>query len=196
MARRVRGILPNRVYHVCNRATERIRLFASESDYELWMSTFAEALEKYPMKIYAYCVMPNHYHLLVSGHERGHFVRFFQWLNATHAKRTRIRAESIGKGAVYQSRYRAHAVKLNQVFLVVARYIERNPVRSGACTQPKEWRWSSAGQTNDRIPLTQWPIAKPPDWQEFLCARSSVIEEALIRKALLTGRPFGSITKI
>ncbi len=190
MARKRRALSPRMVYHICNRATEKVRLFSSDDDYELWIKTFREALDRYPLEVYGYCLMPNHWHLLLSCRESAMISRALKWLGATHAIRWRKRSESIGRGAVYQSRYRCHAVRANQIFLVVARYIERNPVRAGLCKQPKDWRWSSLGQSGKTIPITTWPMSKPVDWDLFMAHGGCELQEQQIRKALLTGQPF------
>ena len=149
MARKRRCILPGAYYHVCNRATEKRVLFQTPADFDLWVKTLREALEIFPLKIHAFCVMPNHWHMLASSPSGPGFTKAMQWLGATHAIRWRKRADSVGKGAVYQSRYRCHRVKPNQVFWIVARYIERNPVRAGLAEFPYSWVWSSAGQKMD-----------------------------------------------
>ena len=194
MARRRRGIRPGAYYHVCNRATEKQVLFEKPADFDLWVKTLEESLKKYPLKIHSFCVMPNHWHLLLSSPSAPLFYRAMQWLGATHAIRWRKRAETVGKGAVYQSRYRCHSVKPNQVFWVVARYIERNPVRAGLVHSPFHWKWSSAGQKNGHsIPIADWPLAKPAKWGDFLNQGGNRVEEAQIREALLRGKPFLSL---
>ena len=87
MARKRRGLRPGAFYHVCNRAIEKRVLFQTPADFDLWVRTLRESLEKYPLKIYAFCVMPNHWHLLVSSPRAELFYRAMQWLGATHAIR-------------------------------------------------------------------------------------------------------------
>jgi len=190
MARKRRCILPGAYYHVCNRATEKRVLFQTPSDFDLWVKTLREALQIFPLKIHAFCVMPNHWHMLASSPSGPTFTKAMQWLGATHAIRWRKRADSVGKGAVYQSRYRCHRVKPNQVFWVVARYIERNPVRAGLTESPYNWEWSSAGQKNRlSIAMDEWPLAKPEKWDEFLKRGGNPVEEAKVREALIRGLP-------
>ena len=152
------------------------------------MKTLHESLEKYSIKIYAFCAMPNHWHLLASCSSGAEMIRGLQRLGATHAIRLRLRYESIGRGAVYQSRYRSYAVKANQIFWIVARYIERNPVRAKLCRFPENWNWSSAGQKiGHPIPLDPWPIPKPIEWRKYLRSGGSLDEEKEIREALIRG---------
>lgn len=182
---------PGAYYHVCNRATEKRVLFQTPADFDLWMRTLRESLEKIPIKNlrflrYAQPLAPPGQLPQCKTFLQGDAV-----VGATHAIRLRKRAETLGKGAVYQGRYRCHGVKTNQIFWVVARYIERNPVRAGLTDSPRRWEWSSAGQNNGHsIPLADWPLAKPEKWDEFLDQGGDRVEEARIREALLRGRPF------
>ena len=188
MARPKRFLIPGQVYHLCNRATEKVKLFSNEGEYRVWMKTFREAMQHYPLDVYAYCVMPNHWHLLASCRDGKLISRALKWLGATHAIRWRKMSESTGRGAVYQSRYRCHLVRGNQIFLLVARYIERNPVRAGLCENPMNWTWSSCGQPDLGIRLATWPTPKPENWRVFLDSGGNAAEEFKIRSALLTGR--------
>ena len=190
MPRKPRNIADGRIYHVCNRATESRLLFQTRSDYLCWIQTLLEALEKYPLKIYAFCLMPNHWHLLASGRDRKTFVRGMQWIGATHAIRWRFHHDSVGKGAVYQSRYRSHWVKPNQVFWIVTRYIERNPVRANLVDSCEKWEWSSLGQKNGHsVPLEDPPWPRPQNWSQLLEAGGSELEEKMVRESLLRGKP-------
>jgi len=190
MPRSRRSIVDGRIYHICNRATENRLLFQTRSDYLCWIQTLQEALEKYPFKIYAFCLMPNHWHLLAGAEDSNVFIRGMQWLGATHAIRWRIHHDSIGKGAVYQSRYRSHWVNPNQIFWIVVRYIERNPVRANLVVSCKKWEWSSAGQKNGHsVPLESPPCPRPTNWELFLSAGGSQLEEKMIREALIRGMP-------
>jgi len=188
MARKRRNIVPGAYYHICNRAIEKRVLFQTPSDFDLWVKTLRDALKIFPLKIHAFCVMPNHWHMLASSTSAPTFTKAMQWLGATHAIRWRKRENSVGKGAVYQSRYRCHRVKPNEVFWVVARYIERNPVRAGLTKSPFAWEWSSAGQKNGHsIPIDPWPLPKPVKWEEFLNLGGNKVEEAKVREALVRG---------
>ena len=190
MARKRRCILPGAYYHVCNRATEKRVLFRTPADFDLWIKTLREALKIFPLKVHAFCVMPNHWHMLASSPSGPTFTKAMQWLGATHAIRWRKSADSVGKGAVYQGRFRSHRVKPNQVFWVVARYIERNPVRAGLTDSPFTWKWSSAGQENGNlVPIDEWPLAKPEKWEEFIKRGGNPVEESKVREALIRGLP-------
>jgi putative transposase len=169
MGQKRKHFMPGTIFHVCNRAAMRAQIFADTDDYVICEKTLAESLEKYGIILYAYCIMPNHWHLLVQEDTVGSLSRCLQRYASTQARRYRRRHNTEGLGAVYQNRFHANPVQLNESFLRVAQYIERNPVKAGLCFEAKSWRWSSAFPNNNRsIPLDPWPMIKPVDWEEIL----------------------------
>jgi REP element-mobilizing transposase RayT len=75
------------VYHVLNRAVARLALFEKDSDYEAFERVLAEAMEKHPTRLLGYCVMPNHWHLVIWPREEGELTEFVRWLTHTHVMR-------------------------------------------------------------------------------------------------------------
>lgn len=193
MARQKRALVPGVVYHLCNRAVFKIPIFETLLDFETWIKTLTEALAKYPVNLYAYCLMPNHWHLLLSTRENLGISHLLQWLGSTHAIRWRHQHESVGLGAVYQSRFKAHAVEGANRFFAVAKYIERNPVRARLCPHPNNWPWSSSGQVENphkkTVPISTWPFPPPSSWHEDIKKPTPKEMEALIRKSLKKNRP-------
>ena len=90
--------------------------------------------------------MPNHFHLIVRPENDGDLARFMGWLTLTHSKRWHAWRETAGTGPVYQGRYKALAVEADEHFLMVCRYVERNPLRAGLVVHAEEWPWSSLFQ--------------------------------------------------
>ena len=158
------------VFHVVNRAARRAELFAKPNDYEAFLRVVEEGRERTGIPLLAYCVMPNHFHLLVRPTQLGQMSRFMRWFQLTHAKRWHRHRESRGTGAVYQGRYRAIPIETDLHFLVAARYVERNPVRAGLVRRAEEWRWSSLISVAEMrwSALGAWPILPPAqlvrDW--------------------------------
>ena len=95
------------------------------------------------MRLLAYCVMPNHWHLVVWPHQDGALSRFMNWLTLTHTQRWHQHRHSVGEGHVYQGQFKSFPVETNEYFLVVCRYVERNAVRAGLVERAEQWRWSS-----------------------------------------------------
>lgn len=170
MARSPRCVVPGCVYHVVNRGSRKGSLFGSYQDYESFQRLMVRALQKYPVAVFAYCMMPNHWHFLLYAHSDDAIPRFMQWLTARHATSWHRASQSQGCGAVYQARYRAHPV-LNGAHLMNAwRYVETNAVRAGLCMHVQEWKWGSAWQALARRPsvsLARPPIARPENWLEL-----------------------------
>jgi putative transposase len=182
------------VFHVFNRAAKRSALFHSPADYRQLERVLVEACEQVPMRILAYCAMPNHWHLLVWPREDGHLSAFMRWATTTHAVRWRMDRDTVGEGAVYQGRYRAVPVQDDRHLLIVARYIERNPVRAGLARRAADWPWSSAGAGRpvfDRPPLSEWPLPRPADWAESLETDDDGASLDKVRTSLRRAIPFG-----
>ena len=157
------------IYHVMNRATRGQGLFHDDDAYLLFLRTLREARELIPMRLLAYCLMPNHWHLLLWPAADGELPLFMKWLSMTHARRLHRACGSEGKGAVYQGRFKSVLVYGESAFYRVARYVERNPVRAGFVNGAASWRWSSAsGDRAYRLAIARWPVAKPTDWIRFI----------------------------
>src|SRR5262245_51292055 len=121
MPRRIRSERSDLVFHVMNRGAKRALLFTSDSDYRAMEALLFSAKEITGMRLLAYCIMPNHWHLILwptSGQQMSQFMR---WLTGTHAQRWQAFHDSIGTGAVYQGRYKAIPVQTEHHFLTVCR---------------------------------------------------------------------------
>ena len=153
--RRLKCARDGTVFHVCNRGVLKKPIFSDEFDYYVCEQILGESIEKYEVPLYAYCLMPNHWHLLVEAPSGKVLIQMLQRFSSVHARAIRRKQQNQGTGAVYQSRYRAHAVQRHESFLRVQDYIEQNPVKAGLCGSPKDWRWSSANTQNGQIRLSQ-----------------------------------------
>ena len=111
MPRPVRRSVGGVIYHVLNRAHGRRRLFRAEGDYVAFLTTLAEALRRFPgVRLLAYCVMPNHFHLVVWPTRDGELSAFVRWLTQTHVQRWHSAKNAVGDGALYQGRFKSFAV--------------------------------------------------------------------------------------
>jgi putative transposase len=193
MPRRPRTATAGLVFHVMNRAARRLALFEQESDYALFIETLAEAHDRIPLRILSYVVMPNHWHLALWPDEDDQMPRFMAWLTGTHAHRWHLRRCSAGSGTIYQGRYKAIPVKDDYHFLVVCRYVERNPVKAGLVDDVADWPWSSVGTRARPIgpALGEWPVARPDDWVAYVNAPELPGEFRDLREAMRSGVPFG-----
>ena len=199
MARIPRSAVGDMVYHVLNRANGREKIFQKEKDYEAFEKILFEAKEKYPMRILSYCIMPNHWHLVLYPENGEDLSRFMRWITHTHTQRYHTHYKSIGYGHVYQGRFKSFPVDKDEYFIQLCRYIERNPLRAGLLKKAQDWRWSSlwireSGTEKQKIQLSDWPVEKPIEYLHWLNTLQADEEEKLekIRYSIKKGKPFGS----
>ena len=134
MPRRARQAVGGLVYHVINRGCGRMKLFGRNSDYEGFIKLLEEALRRVPgVRILAFCLMPNHWHLVLLPTSDGDLSRFMFWLTMTHVQRWRHSRRLVGLGPLYQGRFRAFVVEADAHFLTVNRYVERNALSGETC---------------------------------------------------------------
>src|SRR5262245_2265770 len=110
MPRRPRASVTATFFHVINRSISRTTLFQSPRDYRAFRSVLDEGLKRHPVRLLAYCVLPNHWHLIVSPAGTKELSQLMQWVTATHAIRWQRRHDRIGRGHVYQARFKSHAI--------------------------------------------------------------------------------------
>ncbi len=195
MPRRSRCATGQRVFHVLNRAIQDLTVFERAADYEGFCRILAEAIDRFAMRLLAYCVMPNHWHLVLWPCNDDSLSLFMRWLTATHARYWRNTRESQGRGAVYQGRFKAIAVQHDGHFVRLCRYVERNPVRARLVARAEDWLWSSASRavsSADRPALTPWPVDRPDNWCDLLNAPEAAQALDEIRAAVRAGRHYGS----
>jgi putative transposase len=188
------------VYHVLNRANAGLLLFRKRGDYAAFERILAQALARSPVDIFAYCLMPNHWHFVLRPPEqRGeNLSTFVKWLSATHAQRWHAHRQSVGSGHLYQSRFKSFPVQDDRHFLTVCRYVERNPLRKGLVEEAAAWRWGSlwrreSGSSGQRKLLAAWPLEIPGDWLEFVRTPATADELKALRKCVGRGRPYGEL---
>jgi putative transposase len=191
MGRPLRATSADVVYHVLNRANARMTLFDDEGDYAAFERVLGQACERGHMRLLAYCVMPNHWHLVVWPRRDGDLSRFMNWLTLTHTQRWHQHRHSVGEGHVYQGRFKSFPVETNEYLLMVCRYVERNPVRAGLVERAAQWRWSSAGPRGS-VPLHAWPMERPADWPDWVNEGEATEQLSAVRKSVTKGQPFGS----
>ncbi len=184
------------VYHVLNRANARIRIFDGDADYEAFEKVLSEAVERTETRLLAYCLMPNHWHLLVWPRKDGELSRFAGWLTLTHTQRWHAYRQSIGSGHVYQGRFKSFPVQEDEHFYTVARYVERNALRAGLVRRAEQWRWGSLyrwlrGSPEDKALLAAWPLARRRGWTDWVNQPQTDEELQAVRRSVLRGSPLG-----
>ena len=130
MARPRRYTPPDSVLHLVNRGNDRKRLFEADREYEEFLRLVAEVKERCPMRLLAYCVMPNHWHMVVWPEPGQSVTAFCHRLCTIHAIRHRRETGTIGNGHLYQDRYHSFAIESERQYYAVMRYVEANGARS------------------------------------------------------------------
>ena len=196
MGRPLRAADGGYVYHVLNRANGRHTLFEKDADYEAFERVLAEARHRVPVRLLAYCVMPNHWHLVLWPKADGDLSRFLGWLTLTHTQRWHAHRHTAGTGHLYQGRFKSFPIQEDDHLLTVCRYVERNALRPGLVRRAEDWRWGSLwrrerGSADERAILSEWPVARPRRWLEIVNTPQTQAEEEALRTAIRRGRPVG-----
>ncbi len=188
-------MVPGVPHHVTQRGNRGLETFFSEADYQAYVEFMAEHCGRAGTEVWAYCLMPNHVHLvLVPSHEDG----LRQALGEAHRRYTRrINARQGWAGHLWQERF--HSFPLDEPHLAaVGRYVEQNPVRAGLAGRAEDWAWSSARAhlaANDDALVRAAPLLERyPDWPAYLGAATQETTLETLRGHGRTGRPLGSET--
>jgi putative transposase len=193
MARLARVVVPGYPHHVTQRGNRRQRTFFMADDYRVYLELMAEWCGRCGVAVWAYCLMPNHVHLVaVPDAEDG----LRRALGEAHRRYTRrVNFRQGWRGHLWQGRF-ASFVLDEPYLLACARYVERNPVRAGLCRRAQDYRWSSAtahvmGQ--DDLLVRAAPLLKlEPRWGRHLTADVDAETVEQLRRHEANGRPAGS----
>ena len=118
------------VYHVLNRANARTTIFAEQEDFAAFEKVLLQAVERTSTRLLAYCLMPNHWHLVVWPRKDNELSKFLGWLTLTHTQRWHAHRDSAGTGHLYQGRFKSFPIQQDEHLYAVARYVERNALRA------------------------------------------------------------------
>ena len=147
MARPLRIEYPGAFYHVTSRGNERKDIFKSNTDREMFLSYLASAQEKYEAVVHAYCLMSNHYHLMIET-PLGNLSLIMKYINSAYTNFFNIKRKRTGH--LLQGRYKAILVEADAYAAELSRYIHLNPIRAGMVRSPEEYRWSSYSYYTER----------------------------------------------
>ena len=196
MGRVIRVDIGGVVYHALNRANNRANLFSKPKHYQDFLEIIHETLEYVPMRILSYCLMPNHWHLILYPQEDGDLSKFMQIVTLTHTQRYHAETKTIGHGHLYQGRYKSFPVQQNEYFLTLARYVERNAKRAALVERAEQWPWSSlhvrsAGTEKQKKLLSSWPVEMPDMYMAWVNESQPKEEIENVRYAIQRSRPLG-----
>ncbi len=192
MPRIARALVDNCCYHLTNRGNGRQQIFHKDEDYRAFIDLLLQARGKYGVKLLAWCLMPNHYHLLVQPAEADQLNKWMQWLMTTHVRRYHKHYGS--SGHVWQGRYKSFIVQDDAHLLTVTRYIEGNPVRALLAPAVGQWPWSSyqgRNEATEELRPDPLPISLPEDWATFVDTPLTDVELEKVRNSVNRQTPFG-----
>jgi len=201
MPRRPRQAMGCLAYHVLNRAVGRSLLFEKDGDYEAFERVLAEAIERTGTRVCSYCIMPNHWLMVVWPQSDGELSEFMRWLTVTHTQRWHANRHTAGTGPVYQGRFKSFPIEHDGHFLRVCRYVERNALRAGLVDRAEAWRWcslwrrhqtSNAEKKPFALPPSSWPVEPPHDWVAEVNQIERQEELDILRSCVRRGAPFGT----
>jgi REP element-mobilizing transposase RayT len=155
MARPLRIEYAGAFYHVMHRGNAGEDLFRSESDREKLLHYFSKAVERYAIKVHTYCLMTNHYHLLIET-PQPNLSQAIKWINVSYAAYFNHKRKR--RGHLFQGRFKAVLVDADEYLKHLSRYIHLNPLRAGMVENCRDYRWSSYPAFGG--------YTKPPEWLE------------------------------
>lgn len=183
---------------VINRGNDRREVFLKDGDYRAFLKAMGHACIEIPMPVLAYCLMPNHFHMVLLPKEDGDLSRWMHWVQNTHVRRYHQHYHR--SGHIWQGRFKAFPIESDEHLLTVLRYVERNPVRAQLVKRAEQWLWSSArywtepGKIAEDRPsyLEVGPVKRPRDWLSWVNQAVTVGELEALRRSVVRGAPYGS----
>jgi putative transposase len=192
MARFARVVAPGVPHHVTQRGNRRLETFFGEADYRAYIALLAEYCAKAGVAVWAYCLMPNHVHLILVPEDEDGLRRA---LGEAHRRYTRrINVREGWRGHLWQERF--HSFAMDEAYLLAAaRYVELNPVRAKLKRRARDWRWSSARAhlegRDDGLVAVAPLLERVGDWRAFLTGGLAEDDLEALRRHARTGRPLG-----
>jgi putative transposase len=197
MPRQPRIDIGGEIYHIINRSNARVKIFDNDKDFQLFEKLLQDAQEITDMRILAYCIMPNHFHLVLYPHNDGDLQEFMKWLTNAHTRKYHVQHKTIGSGHLYQGRYKSFLDQTDSYLLQLLKYVEQNALRAKLVTKAEDWKYSSLwrrkqGTVQQKKLLSKWPIDTPQNYLMWVNEQDDdMIEE--IRGCISKGKPFGDI---
>ena len=164
MPRTARTLADNQIYHIINRGNRREAVFHDNYDYEKFLKLLIESKEKYAIKIYAYCLMPNHFHLVIYTKYANFLSQAMHWISSSYVRYYNKRYNL--SGHLWQGRYKSFIVQKENYYLSLLRYIEANALRARLVNDAQEWLYGSLKERiNHERHLLHEPLMELPiDW--------------------------------
>lgn len=190
MPRAARIVIPGVAHHITQRGNRQQAIFFNDDDYSAYVRILGIALSRHRTRCLAWCLMPNHVHLMLVPETTDALRATLASAHTTYAQR--INQQQQASGHLFQGRFASYAMD-DAHMMVAARYIENNPVKAGIVQRAEEWRWSSAQahieERDDGLTDIAALGQHLPNWAAMLTGGLEAAEH--VDNALLTGRPMG-----
>jgi putative transposase len=195
MPRAIRKCPGGFVYHVLNRSNGRLRIFRKEEDFMAFERILAEGIERFAIRLTGYCLMSNHWHLLLWPRGDEDISAFMHWLTLTHTQRWHAAHRTAGMGHLYQGRFKSFPVQSGSHYLTVLRYVEQNPLRAGMVKRSVDWPWSSLairrGVSKESLRIVNGPVSLPDNWLGLVDLLPNESDLQKLENCMRRGCPFG-----
>jgi len=187
------------VYHVLNRSNGRVKIFNNDKEYQHFEALLLEGVELTGIRLLAYCIMPNHWHLVLYPQSDTEMSEFMRWITTTHVRQRRIMTKSVGEGHLYQGTYKSFPVEEDKHLHDLIRYVEQNPLRAKLTTKAEDWQWSSLyrrlrNNKEDQKLLSPLPTELPSNYLESVNILLVNNKLDTIRQSIGKGTPYGNTT--
>ena len=195
MPRALRSDIGGEIYHALNRGNARNKIFFKPGDFEAFERVIKEGLEKYPVDLFAYQWMSNHWHMVLSPQTNKAMSGFLGWVTMTHTQRYHAHHKTAGYGPVYQGRYKSFPVQDDEHFHTVCRYVERNALRARLVERAEDYRWGSLWNWcggGSLIKLSTWPFKRLPRWIDRVNEAITKQEKVALQNCIQRGCPYGT----
>jgi len=197
MPRSARVDIGGEIYHVINRANGRLQIFNTDEDYKLFEQLLLETKEIFDMRILAYELMPNHFHLVLYPKNDGDLGLFMHRLCNAHTRKVHAHTNTNGSGHLYQGRYKSFLVDKDNYLLAVIKYVEQNAMRAKLVRSCEDWQWGSAwrrvyGTVEQKKLLDQKSFQLPDDYLNWINIREESENLDIIRISVKKGVPYGN----
>lgn len=192
MPRMARLVVPKYPHHVTQRGNRRQQVFFSDDDYQTYIRLLVNACDSAQCEIWAYCLMPNHVHLVVVPQKEDGLRKLFAEAHRLYTCMINFREG--WRGHLWQERFHSFVMDERHLMATV-RYVELNPVTAKLCLNAEDWPWSSARahimREDDELVTVRPMLQRVQDWRDYLIQEEGIDAER-IRQATKTGRPMGN----
>ena len=175
-----------------------MKIFKKPADFIAFERVLAQGFARIDMRLCGYCIMGNHWHLLLWPRQDGELSEFMQWVTNTHSKRWHTAHGTTGIGHVYQGRFKSFPVQSTEHYLKVLQYIESNPLRAKLVKDSCDWQYSSLAIRNgiekQGLKIYKGPVKLPAAWNKHVNIIPNEATDAALQNCINRGCPYGGKT--